>query len=192
MKKIFLSIMILLCALFVTAPQHVSAAFAERPVGFVVIDKSGNVDGQVYSSWREVVKWAYHFPDYKITDSSLPQQNVAAALRDDVKVTDTLLASLAEQSQVDVLVVAVVYDMNDYITSGGFGFRDDSSTYVRVEAAVDLYVYKKDGNKFLKDRIRERELREMGNYERPEHTIRMAISKLVNTMEGRPIIGSGN
>lgn len=190
MKKLILSIMILFCALFITAPQQVSAAFAERPVGFVVIDKSGNVNGQVYSSWRQVVKWAYHFPDYKITDDSLPQQTVAAALREDVKVTDTLLASLAEQSKVDVLVVAVVYDMNDYITSGGFGFRDDSSTYVRIEAAADLYVYKKDGNKFLKDRIRERDLCEMGNYEKPEHTIRMAISKLVNTMENRPIIGS--
>ncbi len=190
MKKLTLFLAVIF-SLLIMVPVNVYADFAERQVGFVVIDKSGNIDGETYSSWRQVVKWAYHFPDYKITDSELPQKIVASALREDVDVNAELLRNLAEESKVDVLVVAKVYDLDDTIVSSGFGFHNDS-TYVRVAAVADLYVYKKDNNKFLEEKVRERELKELGNYEKPQHTLRMEISRIVNTMEGRPIIGSGN
>lgn len=181
-----------LCAVGVM-PGSVYADFAEKPVGFVVIDKTGGgVDGSVYSSWRQVVKWAYHFPDYQITDSSLPQETVGAVLRDNVKVNKDVLAALAKKSNVDVLVVAKVYDMDDSLVQYGFSWRDDGGTYVRVIADADLYVYKADGDKFLKSRVREADIKDMGNYEKPEETIRWALSKLVNTMEGRPVIGADN
>ena len=72
----------------------------------------------------------------------------------------------------------------------GFTFRDDDDTYVKTSACVDLFVYKKDGNKFLKKKLRERHLRDIGNVEHPEETIKWELSKIVNTMEGRPIIGA--
>lgn len=170
-------------------PQTARADFAERPVGFVVIDQDGGVDGAVYKEWRQMVRLAYRFPDYRIIDGGEAQKLVSQAVRDGVKLDAASLAALAEKSKMDVLVVARIYEMDESLVSG-WGFRFDHDTYVRVVADADLFVYKKDGNKLLKKRVRESGLREMGNYEKPEETIKWQLSKLVNTMENKPIIGS--
>lgn len=170
-------------------PQTARADFAERPVGFVVIDQDGGVDGAVYKEWRQMVRLAYRFPDYRIIDGGEAQKLVSQAVRDGVKLDAASLAALAEKSKMDVLVVARIYEMDESLVSG-WGFRFDHDTYVRVVADADLFVYKKDGNKLLKKRVRESVLREMGNYEKPAETIKWQLSKLVNTMENKPIIGS--
>lgn len=170
-------------------PQTARADFAERPVGFVVIDQDGGVDGAVYKEWRQMVKLAYRFPDYQIIDGGEAQKLVSQAVRDDVKLDAASLAALAEKSKMDVLVVARIYEMDETLVSG-WSMRFDNDTYVRVAASADLFVYKKDGNKLLKKRVRESGLREMGNYEKPAETIKWQLSKLVNTMENKPIIGS--
>lgn len=170
-------------------PQTARADFAERPVGFVVIDQDGGVDGAVYKEWRQMVKLAYRFPDYQIIDGGEAQKLVSQAVRDGVKLDAASLAALAEKSKMDVLVVARIYEMDETLVSG-WSMRFDDDTYVRVAASADLFVYKKDGNKFLKKRVRESGLREMGNYEKPAETIKWQLSKLVNTMENKPIIGS--
>ena len=170
-------------------PQTARADFAERPVGFVVIDQDGGVDGAVYKQWRQMVRLAYRFPDYRIIDGGEPQKLVSQAVRDGVKLDAASLAALAEKSKMDVLVVARIYEMDETLVSG-WSMRFDNDTYVRVAASADLFVYKKDGNKFLKKRVRESRLREMGNYEKPAETIKWQLSKLVNTMENKPIIGS--
>ena len=170
-------------------PQTARADFAERPVGFVVIDQDGGVDGAVYKEWRQMVRLAYRFPDYRIIDGGEAQKLVSQAVRDGVKLYAASLAALAEKSKMDVLVVARIYEMDESLVSG-WGFRFDHDTYVRVVADADLFVYKKDGNKLLKKRVRESGLREMGNYEKPAETIKWQLSKLVNTMENKPIIGS--
>lgn len=170
-------------------PQTARADFAERPVGFVVIDQDGGVDGAVYKEWRQMVKLGYRFPDYQIIDGGEAQKLVSQAVRDGVKLDAASLAALAEKSKIDVLVVARIYEMDETLVSG-WSMRFDYDTYVRVAASADLFVYKKDGNKFLKKRVRESGLREMGNYEKPAETIKWQLSKLVNTMENKPIIGS--
>lgn len=170
-------------------PQTARADFAERPVGFVVIDQDGGVDGAVYKEWRQMVKLGYRFPDYQIIDGGEAQKLVSQAVRDGVKLDAASLAALAEKSKMDVLVVARIYEMDESLVSG-WGFRFDHDTYVRVVADADLFVYKKDGNKLLKKRVHESGLREMGNYEKPAETIKWQLSKLVNTMENKPIIGS--
>lgn len=170
-------------------PQTARADFAERPVGFVVIDQDGGVDGAVYKEWRQMVKLGYRFPDYQIIDGGEAQKLVSQAVRDGVKLDAASLAALAEKSKMDVMVVARIYEMDESLVSG-WGFRFDHDTYVRVVADADLFVYKKDGNKLLKKRVRESGLREMGNYEKPAETIKWQLSKLVNTMENKPIIGS--
>lgn len=170
-------------------PQTARADFAERPVGFVVIDQDGCVDGAVYKEWRQMVKLAYRFPDYQIIDGGEAQKLVSQAVRDGVKLDAASLAALAEKSKMDVLVVARIYEMDETLVSG-WSMRFDNDTYVRVVAYADLFVYKKDGNKLLKKRVRESGLREMGNYEKPAETIKWQLSKLVNTMENKPIIGS--
>lgn len=170
-------------------PQTARADFAERPVGFVVIDQDGGVDGAVYKEWRQMVKLGYRFPDYQIIDGGEAQKLVSQAVRDGVKLDAASLAALAEKSKMDVLVVARIYEMDETLVSG-WGFRFDHDTYVRVVADADLFVYKKDGNKLLKKRVRESGLRDMGNYDKPAETIKWQLSKLVNTMENKPIIGS--
>lgn len=170
-------------------PQTARADFAERPVGFVVIDQDGGVDGAVYKEWRQMVKLGYRFPDYQIIDGGEAQKLVSQAVRDGVKLDAASLAALAEKSKMDVLVVARIYEMDETLVSG-WSMRFDNDTYVRVAASADLFVYKKDGNKFLKKRVRESGLREIGNYEKPAETIKWQLSKLVNTMENKPIIGS--
>lgn len=183
----FLLMSVALLATFM--PQTARADFAERPVGFVVIDQDGGVDGAVYKKWRQMVKLGYRFPDYQIIDGGEAQKLVSQAVRDGVKLDAASLAALAEKSKMDVLVVARIYEMDESLVSG-WGFRFDHDTYVRVVASADLFVYKKDGNKLLKKRVRESGLREMGNYEKPAETIKWQLSKLVNTMENKPIIGS--
>lgn len=170
-------------------PQTARADFAERPVGFVVIDQDGDVDGAVYKEWRQMVKLGYRFPDYQIIDGGEAQKLVSQAVRDGVKLDAASLAALAEKSKMDVLVVARIYEMDETLVSG-WSMRFDNDTYVRVAASADLFVYKKDGNKLLKKRVRESGLREMGNYEKPAETIKWQLSKLVNIMENKPIIGS--
>lgn len=183
----FLLMSVALLATFM--PQTARADFAERPVGFVVIDQDGGVDGAVYKEWRQMVKLGYRFPDYQIIDGGEAQKLVSQAVRDGVKLDAASLAALAEKSKMDVLVVARIYEMDETLVSG-WSMRFDDDTYVRVAASADLFVYKKDGNKFLKKRVHESGLREMGNYEKPAETIKWQLSKLVNTMENKPIIGS--
>ena len=194
MKKIKWLLQVCFLAVFAflftaVLPQTARADFAERPVGFVVIDQDGGVDGAVYKEWRQMVKLGYRFPDYQIIDGGEPQMLVSQAVRDGVKLDAASLAALAEKSKMDVLVVARIYEMDETLVSG-WGMRFDNDTYVRVAASADLFVYKKDGNKLLKKRVRESGLREMGNYEKPAETIKWQLSKLVNTMENKPIIGS--
>lgn len=192
MKKLmhFLGCLLMMLAVTITAlPSEARAEFPERPVGFVVIDQDGDVNGQVYKTWRQVVKWAYHFPYYQIIDGGTPQEFVSDAVRSGVKLDKASLQALAEKSKVDVLVVARIYELDEYIVTSII-FREDNDTYVRTSACADLFVYKKDGDKFLKKKLRERELKEIGNVEHPEETIKWELSKLVNTMEGRPIIGA--
>lgn len=194
MKKIRWLLQICFWAVFAflftaVLPQTARADFAERPVGFVVIDQDGGVDGAVYKEWRQMVKLGYRFPDYQIIDGGEAQKLVSQAVRDGVKLDAASLAALAEKSKMDVLVVARIYEMDETLVSG-WSMRFDNDTYVRVAASADLFVYKKDGNKLLKKRVRESGLREMGNYEKPAETIKWQLSKLVNTMENKPIIGS--
>ena len=192
MKKLmhFLGCLLMMMVMAATVlPQAANAEFAERPVGFVIIDQDGDVNGTVYKSWRQVVKWAYHFPYYQIIDGGEPQKLVSEAVRTGAKLDKDSLAALAEKSKVDVLVVARVYELDEYIVPS-LSLREDNDTYVKTSACADLFVYKKDGNKFVKKKLRERELREIGNVEHPEETIKWELSKIVNTMEGRPIIGS--
>lgn len=192
MRKLvsLLAAVLFVLASIVVLPQNVLAAFAERPVGFVVMDHTGDVDGAMYKSLRSMVKMPYHFPDYKIIDGGLPQQVVTDVLRDDVKVDKKLMSALAEKSKVDVLVVARIYAMDERIVNGWIGSWEDNDTYVLVEASADFLVYKKADDKFLKKRLRERDVKDMGNYERPQETIKWALSDIVNDMEGRPRIGS--
>ncbi len=187
MKRLFICLMLFLMAVFsVVQPPSVCADFDEKPVAFVVMDKSGGlVDNSAYTAWRQVVKWAYHFPYYKVSEDGTVQDYISNALWN-IKITKENLSEQAKKNSMDAIVIVVLYDMDETILSSVGGFN--TGPYVNVVAIADLYAYKKDGDKFLQSKVRERAIKDLGNYEKPQETIRWALSKLVNTIEGRPII----
>ncbi len=188
MKKIlrFFFLAALVVSFCCGAPAAGQAAFPERPVSFAVLDHSGAVDGSVYSQWRSVVKWAYHFPYYKIKEDGAAQKAASEAVAASKKVTADTMAKIAAAAESDVVVLARIYDMSEnMIYSIGF----DDGPYVRVCCRADLFVYRVKDGKFLTKKLREDRVRDLGNYDKPQETVKWALSKLVNTMEGRPIIG---
>ena len=84
--------------------------------------------------------------------------------------------------------MVIVHDMYEQMVQGMIWRNEDGSTYVRTVLNADIYVYRKDGDKFSKKRIRENEVKELGNQTAPEETMKWAISKQVNIMENRPVI----
>ena len=193
MKKLFglMTTLLLLCAcLGFVNPSTASADFPNRPVGLVILDYSGNMDGKVYKTWRTVVKWAYHFPNYKIVDDN-PKvgQIVKEAVETGTKLSKTTMGDLADKAGVDVLVVMPVYGC-DYRIINSFGSWDGAGDMKYwTDARCKIFIYKKDGDKFSKKHISEWGIREMSDDYDPVDIIKWALCKEVNIMEGRPVIG---
>ncbi len=193
MKKLhlFLVLAFLCCAFIGTVPKAF-AAFAEQPAVLVVFDRSGNVTEDVYKIWREPVKWAYHFPDFKVVDPEKAKAAAASKIfsgKGKTKINAAVMQSIAEEAQVEALVLVMVDDLDSRMVNRFFGFGDDfSETYIETIANADIYVYRHDGNRFSAKEIYERDIEPMGNHKDPADIMKWAICKQVNLMEGRPII----
>ena len=178
MKKFNWLLLAVLLTIVAIVP-NTAAAFADQPVAFVVFDNSGNVTQQVYKMWREPVRWAYHFPDFKLVDTDRTKK---------VTAENIFTRKIAEEIPAEALVLVIVHDMYEQMVQGMIWRNEDGSTYVRTVLNADIYVYRKDGDRFSKKRIRENEIKELGNQTAPEETMKWAISKQVNIMENRPVI----
>ena len=193
MKKlnIFLVIAFICCA-FIGVTPRAFAAFAEQPATLVVFDRSGNVTQSVYRSWREPVRWAYHFPDFKMVDNATAKAVAAEKIftpNGKVKIDAAVMQSIVEEAQLEALVLVMVDDLDSYMVNRFFGFRNDfDDTYIETIANADIYVYRHDGNRFSKKEVYERDVEPMGNQKDPVDIMKWAICKQVNLMEGRPII----
>lgn len=190
MKKLHLLLVAVLLVVAAAMPST-AAAFAEQPAAFVVFDNSGNVTPQVYKMWREPVRWAYHFPNFKLLDEDAAKkaaaENIFGAAGSNV-VDQSVLRQIAAEIPAEAVVLVLVHAMDERMEQGMFWHHEDSSTYVRTIINADIYVYRHDGDKFSHKKIRERELQELGTQTAPEETMKWAISKQVNLMENRPII----
>lgn len=188
MKKILFLILTMLLMLGMGATAY--ADFPERPVGLVVLDHSGSVDASFYrQNIYAPVKWAYHFPNYKIqTNDYLDSQVATAFSRPKTKVTPELMQELAKANNLDVLVVADINEVSETIVPSIDFRRWGSGPLTRVICWADLYCYRLDKNKLLKKRLRDNFLADGPSYEPPRETVKWQLSKLVNTMEDRPII----
>lgn len=193
MKRLFY-LLTMLCLLMVgVAAPSAYADFPERPVGLVVLDYGRNIDTAFYKDIKAPVRWAYHFPYYKIVENDAMSDEVARAVNQKgAKVTPELMQALATQNKVDVLVLAQIYETSEEIVPRMFDRFGGPSMLVRVTCFADLYCYRVDKNKLLKKRLRDRYLSDNNAYEKPQDTVKWQLSKLVNTMEGRPIIGGDN
>lgn len=192
MKKIFYALTVICMLMLGMAMPSAYADFPERPVGFVVLDYGRNVDTAFYKDIKAPVKWAYHFPYYKIVEDDAMTKNVAEAVAGKKnQITPELMNGLAEANKVDVLVLAQIYQTSEEIVPRMFD-RYGPSTVIRVTCFADLYCYRKDNNKLLKKILRDRFVTDNNAYDKPQETVKWQLSKLVNTMEGRPIIGGDN
>ncbi len=190
MKKIICLLSMLFVLMLGCALPTAHAEFAERPVGFVVLDYDGNVDTSFYRNIYSPVRWAYHFPYYKIHDEDALRHSVAQALTvKGVKVTPEIMGRLCEENKMDVLVVAKIYAAFER-QENPMGIRSQIGPMTRVVCMADLHCYRKDNNKLLTKYIRENFLDDTNSYDPPREMIKWQMSKLVNTMEGRPIIGA--
>lgn len=190
MKKIY-SMIVAVCFAVLMAMPSSAMAFAEEPVAFVVFDNTGNVHAQTLRQWREPVKWAYHFPDFKIIDTDNPKKVAAEHVfgtNDKGGVSQDTMRAIATEIPAEAVVLVIVHDMSEQIISGFYGRYESDSTYVRTSLVADIYVYRKTSDKFSKKKIRERDVVELGQNEQLEEKMKWAICKEVNLMEGRPII----
>lgn len=190
MKKINWLLLAVLLVVVAVIP-NTAAAFADQPAAFIVFDNSGNVSQQVYKMWSEPVRWAYHFPDFKLVDTDRPKKVAAENIfagQGKHNIDQSVMRKIAEEIPAEAVVLVIVHDMYEQMVQGMFWRNEDSSTYVKTVLNADIYVYRKDGDKFSKKRIRENEIKELGNQTAPEETMKWAISKQVNLMENRPII----
>ena len=191
MKKlnIFLVIAFICCA-FIGVTPRAFAAFAEQPATLVVFDRSGNVTQSVYRSWREPVRWAYHFPDFKMVDNATAKAVAAEKIftpKGKVKIDAAVMQSIAEEAQLEALVLVMVDDLDSYMVNRFFGFRNDfDDTYIETIANADIYVYRHDGNRFRKKEVYERDVEPMGNQKDPVDIMKWAICKQVNLKTGEP------
>lgn len=191
-NKFFIKVLLLMCMAFFVSLPCVSAAFPEKPAGFAVLDRSGNVTNEVYKIWREPVRWAYHFPEFKLIKDNTPTKvaaEVLASKQGKIKIDEAIMKEIAEKIPAEALVLVMVDALDERIITGFGGFRDDfGETYVETIIKAQIYVYRVSENKFLKKRIYEREIEPLGNHEDPVDFMKWAICKQVNTLEGRPII----
>lgn len=181
-----------LCCAFMASAPGAQAAFAEQPAVLVVFDRSGNVTQQVYRIWREPVKWAYHFPDFKVVDPAAAKQIAAEKIfsgKGKPKIDAAVMQSIADEAQVEALVLVMVDGLDSYMVQRFFGFRSDfDETYIETIADADIYVFRREGSRFSAKRVFERDVEPMGNHKDPVDIMKWAICKQVNLMEGRPII----
>ena len=170
MKKFNWLLLAVLLTIVAIVP-NTAAAFADQPVAFVVFDNSGNVTQQVYKMWTKKVTAENIFTGHgkSVVDQSVTRK-------------------IAEEIPAEALVLVIVHDMYEQMVQGMIWRNEDGSTYVRTVLNADIYVYRKDGDRFSKKRIRENEIKELGNQTAPEETMKWAISKQVNIMENRPVI----
>ena len=130
-----------ICLTFTGAVPKAFAAFAEQPATLVVFDRSGNVTKDVYRIWREPVRWAYHFPDFKMVDNAPAKAAAAEKIftpQGKVKIDANVMKSIAEEAQIEALVLVMVDDLDSYMVNRFFGFRNDFDASVMILTILTL------------------------------------------------------
>ena len=171
--------------------QPTEAAITREEVAFVVVDPKNLADAEAQAEWRSVVKWAYHFPYYRFTEDWVERSLALSLAGPKLAVAKEDLARLAAKHELAAIALVKVRRMDEHLVHRGWGgWRDNDGddTYVELDVVVDLYVYKRATDSLLWQKVRQRELADLGNYTAPVETVKWALCDLVNTMEKRPLI----
>jgi hypothetical protein len=196
---LLLCLLVLVCgAVPALAAEPQSAATTEetsiynrKHIAFLVIDGTGQVNSKMRTLWQRQVRQAYPRAKYDfISDPQilLKGQNYVEVQAVD-GVNESVLAGAAETMGADVVGLIVVNDMREYFVQSLFMDWDDGpETYLRVITSANLYMYKKDGDKFKQKKLRKVETTDISLAVSPYKEIQYAMSDLARSFEGLPLI----
>jgi biopolymer transport protein ExbD len=173
------------------APAKETSIYNRKQIAFLVIDGTGQVNSKMRTLWQRQVRQAY--PRAKYEFISDPQVLLRGQNYVEVQATDgvneSVLAGAAETMGADVVGLIVVNDMREYLVQSFFMDWDDGpETYLRVITSADLYMYKRDGDKFKKKKLRKVETTDISLAVSPYKEIQYAMSDLARSFEGLPLI----
>ncbi len=162
-----------------------------KQIAFIVIDGTGSATARMRELWQRQVRQAY--PRAKYTFISDPQ--VLLKGRDAIltqgggSVDESVLAAAADAMGADVVAVTVVNAMQEYYVQPFFLDWDDGpETYIQAVTSANLYLYKKDGDKFRKKSVRKVETQDIALTVHPYVEIQHALSDFARSFEGLPLI----
>jgi hypothetical protein len=192
MKRIALFCLLTLCVLGGLAMPVF--AYDMKPVAFIVIDKTGEVNNEIFRDWKQQVRQGYHVPYYYIVDNTLPTQIANKIImvngQNTAKLEPSTLRKIAEEANVKVVTLMVIKQMQELPLrdSGFMSPWHDEDDLTRVFTAADLYVYKLDENKTVMKFLQSVVTENSALITPARMVIKYEMRQLVNTMEKRPQI----
>lgn len=177
MKKI---LQIFFVFLILSIPKE-AFAFAEDPVAVVIMGDYSRIDKQMVNEWNIRVKRRFRFPDYKI----LSQDEVMSSIRGNLPATEqkapyfrkAQLAKIAETIPSEVVFVIWVHRLSEEIL---YSWRLMGDTLYRVTVSIDVTAYRKTDGKYVEEKIRYSEVRNMANSEPARKVAVDKISEVVD------------
>lgn len=164
--------------------------FARKKIAFVVYDTTGDATSTMKSVWKRQVRQAYPRKEYGFLED--PQAAAAAneVLRQyggiDYPIEKEVMAKIAEKAQADVVAILVVRAMEEYYVEPLLlDPFDGPETYLRVISGADMYMYKQEGEKYKKKKLRKVRTTDVAQAVHPDKEIQYALSNLAMDMEGK-------
>ena len=170
------------------------AAYDMKPVAFIVLDRTGEVNSALFKDWKQQVRQGYHVPYYYIVNGKeaehLALDIIMSKGKSTAQLDKSILRQIAEKAKVKVVTLLVVNKMEEVsLNSMGWGNPFyDAEDLTRVYAFADIYVYKLEENKMLKKVLRSVVTDNAALITPASTVIKYELRSLVNTMENRPQI----
>ena len=190
MRKVLFLYICLIC-LFGSA-MNAEASYETKPVAFIVMDRTGEVDAVVFKDWEQQVRQGYHVPYYSIVDSKEPtriaQELIVAKGEKTSRLDKEVMRQIAMEANVKVVTLMVIHKMTE-VPLRGISWGNpwsDNDNLTRMYAFADMYVYKLDENKILKKVLRSVVTDDAALITPAKTVIKYEMRSLVNTMENRP------
>ncbi len=170
--------------------SRTEAAFEYKPVAFILLDYSGNASKDDFLSWREQARQAYYVPYYEIIKTYEPTEKALKIIAESGTRTSKLekvtLQKIAAEVPAKVVVLLCVNQMDERLVhSRGFYWHDEGDLLQQVIASADMYVYKVENDRMLKNKLRHFEIEDIPISTSATEIIKYELRKLVNKMENR-------
>ncbi len=164
-----------------------------KKIAFICLDGTARVTPRMRNLWQRQVRQAYPRARYEFIEDPQVIQNgrdvIFANGGVDGTVDPIVLSQVADKTGADVVALMVIRTMEEYYVESFFlGFDDGPEMYLRVITGADLYLYKKDGDKYRKKKLRKVETTDVALAVSPYIEIRNAMSDLARSFEGLPLI----